>query len=638
MCGIAGIYNSGTSVELRRHRTERMAAAMLYRGPDAGGTHTIDRTTFVHRRLAIIDLNSAANQPFVSADNSCMITFNGEIYNYRELRKLPLLADYDFRTDSDTEVVLALYLAGGAKALDLLDGMFAFAIYDRTTQKLLLMRDFLGKKPLYYYQTAAGEVIFASTLTALKADPAWQGELDLSAIKDFLAFSSIPGNGSVYCRVQQLPPATRAEFTSGAAPALHRYWQLDYAHKSHITFEDASYILREKLTAAAAKRLIADVPCGIFLSGGVDSAVTAMLAAQNSSAELPLFTIGFSESNYDERPAAAVTAEFIRQRTSCGLHHYTAQVDCSSFETLRDLANIYGEPFADFSMLPTYYLSKFAAEHVKCVLSGDGADEVFGGYERYIAMRYCRKLEQIVPSGVLRALSFAAGTLLPDVGKRSKISRLSRFLKLAAVPGNERYIELMTKGSEILRRSLYGSKLEGDFSESAGKYMLDVLKSVTTMEVDERYAECDVNTYLTDDILVKVDRAAMANSLEVRSPFLDHDVLEFAAALPFEYKQEKRCRKKILKAAMQDLLAGEISTGRKRGFAVPLAQWFRNGWKTQLETHLLEGCAVKQDYLKRTAVEKLITEHCRYRRDHSELLGNLLMLELFLENEKPTSR
>ncbi len=634
MCGIAGIYNSTSDSAERYLRASAMAQAIIYRGPDAGGVYELDRTIFAHRRLAIIDLDSAADQPLVSSDDRYMITFNGEIYNYRELRNSTLLAGYGFRTHSDTEVILALYITGGADALDKLDGMFAFAIFDRQTGKLILMRDRLGKKPLYYYRKSSGEVVFASTLAALKNDPLWQGKLNSEALRDFLAYSYIPGNVSAYDGVFQVPPASRMTFASDGSSTIQTYWQLDYGSKKALAFDEAAAILRGKLTDAVTKRLIADVPCGVFLSGGVDSAVTAFLAAQQySNGELPLFTIGFAEEKYDERSTASRTAEFIRKKTGARIQHFTAQADCSSFDMLPELAEIYGEPFADFSMLPTYFLSRFAGEQVKCVLSGDGADEIFGGYERYMAMRYCRKLAQTFPTWLLQLFSTAANTIFPDINKRSRLSRLSRFLRLAAAPESRRYAALMLHGSAELHRQLWGEKLQTPEIHNTERFISDALQAATTCDSNESFAECDLHTYLVNDILVKVDRASMAHGLEVRSPFLDKDVVEFAAALPFEYKQQGSLRKRVLKEAMCNALTAEVISGRKRGFAVPLAQWFRNEWRSPLEMHLLEGQAVKDNYLNRSTLEKLLSEHRKTRRDYSELLGNLLMLELFLKSQ-----
>ena len=631
MCGIAGIYNSRTP-DSAAEIASAMAHAIASRGPDASGVKTMDNTVFAHRRLAIIDLDHAADQPFCSSSGNTMISFNGEIYNYLSLRKYLQSKGVQFRTNSDTEVILSLYEFGGCEALRELDGMFAFAIYDKRQQTLLLMRDRLGKKPLYYHITPDNEVIFASTLSALKAHPKHPRQLSNEAIKDFLALSYIPDNNTVYQDVYQLPPATFMVVTPDGKTARSCYWQLDYSSKTAMSFAEVSEILQEKLRNAVRKRLIADVPCGIFLSGGIDSAITAMLAAQEADKPLDAFTIGFSEEAYDERHLAAASVEWINQKSSNRVTHNTRLVDCQSFDTLKKLSTVYGEPFGDFSQLPTYYLSQFTAGKVKVALSGDGADEIFGGYERYRAMRCAAQLDRIMPAWVLRSMSSTANAIFPDLNKRSKLSRLSRFLRLAATEKDSRYAMLMLQGNAQLWQQLYGERL-GRVSSDPARFLNKALQSATTREVNERGAECDVHTYLVNDILVKVDRASMANGLEVRSPFLDTGVIEFAATLPFEFKQQGSCRKRILKAACNEMLSPVIKNQRKRGFAVPLGQWLRNEWRDLAQTHLLEGSLVKDAWINRNAMTELLQAHNSCRRDHSELIGNLLMLELFLEDQ-----
>jgi len=630
MCGIAGIYNSSTP-EADLQTASEMASAIARRGPDAAGIKQYDRTIFAHRRLAIIDLDHAADQPMCDAQDQCMITFNGEIYNYPELRKQLQDKGYIFRTQSDTEVILALYQTAGADALKQLDGMFALAIYDRRTQELLLMRDRLGKKPLYYFTAGNNTLIFASNLNALKKHPLWQNDIRPEAIHDFLAYTCIPGNESVYENVFKLPPATIMQCKNDGSKNFTQYWHLDYSNKLSLSFEQASEILQQKLSAAVRKRLLADVPCGIFLSGGLDSAIVSALAAQHAGSRLDAFTIGFNESSYDERNLAKATVNWINRTTVHGLEHHTKTVDCQDFQALEFIAGEFGEPFADFSLLPTYFLSKFAASKLKLVLSGDGSDEIFGGYERYIAMRYCARLEKILPVPLRRLLATTANNLFPDYGKRSKLSRLSRFLRLAAAPANQRYALLMTQATDEFRRKLYGEKLQQAALHNTGDFIAQALKNVTSPEPSEQWAECDVHTYLESDILVKADRASMAESLEVRSPFLDKEVVEFAAALPFNFKQQGCCRKRILKHTFAQTIAPEIfADNRKRGFAVPLGQWFRNEWHQPLQEHLLEGKLVSDNWFNRAALESMLQEHDLCRRDHSELLGALLMLNIFL--------
>ena len=630
MCGIAGIYNSADpGAELAAACA--MAQELASRGPDMQGVKQLANTVFSHRRLAIIDLDHSADQPLYDESGNYMISFNGEIYNYRELRDGLRKQNFHFATSGDTEVILNLYKSGGVEALAQLDGMFAFAIYDRTSNELIMMRDPLGKKPLYYF-VKQNSIVFASTAAALKKHPAWQGTISTAAVADFLAYNSVPGSRSIYENVCQLPPGCVARCTAAGAIKIRKYWQVDYSGKLNISFNDASDILYNKIAAAVKKRLIADVPCGLFLSGGVDSAATAMLAARYADKTLDAFTIGFDEKKYDERELAAVSVNWINQRTDYGINHHCRVVDCRSFDKLKSLVAVCGEPFADFSLLPTAFLSEFAAGKVKFVLSGDGADEIFGGYERYAAMRYCRKLDNCLPMPLRRALAMAAAAVLPDHGKKSRLSRLVRFLRLAAVPEKRRYAVMMLQGTEAERRKLYGDRLQDELCYDCSTVLNRILSEVTTCDANEKYAECDLHGYLADDILVKVDRASMAHSLEVRSPFLDKEVIEFAARLPFEFKQKGNDRKIVQKAALAGLIAPAVAAGRKRGFTVPLGEWFRNEWYSLLCEHLLEGNLVKDNWMDRKALNELILRHKEYRRDSSELLGALLMLELFLEN------
>lgn len=629
MCGIAGIYNSQTPGN-DRYTANLMANRLYRRGPDNGGEQTLGNTVFAHRRLSIIDLDKRSNQPLLNSSGDCMITFNGEIYNFRELRQELASQGAIFKTSGDTEVILELYEREGTDGLSKLDGMFAFAIYDRRNNTLLLMRDRLGKKPLYYFVAPDGAVVFASTLQALKVHPAWNNELDKTAIRDFLALSYIPVNRCAYQNVYQLPPATQIIFDASGKAECHRYWQISYQEKLDISLEDAADILNKKLNQAVKKRLIADVPCGIFLSGGVDSAAIAALAAAQSCDILHAYTIGFNESKYDERQFASLTVDFLNRQNSNRLAHHTKIVDCHSFELLQELAESCGEPFADFSLLPTALLSKFAAENHKLVLSGDGADEIFGGYERYYAMRCCALLDNVLPAPLRRLLASTANKIFPDYGKRSRLSRLCRFLRLSATPEHLRYIELMSKTTARLEQKLFGESLQTPDKISAEDLAKAMLKT-TTADPTERYAECDLHTYLPGDILVKADRASMHFSLEVRSPFLDKDVVEFAARLPFGFKQKGCDRKRVLKRAVKDLLLPEIANGRKRGFAVPIGEWFRSSWQKEVQKHLLEGRLVHENWINKNVLEDVLRSHNTFRTDHSELIGNLLMLELFLE-------
>lgn len=631
MCGIAGIWRGGAP-ERDRVAAERMADALAHRGPDASGVLAAGDTVFAHRRLAILDLSRAADQPMLNASGDCMIVFNGEIYNFPELRRGLEARGVRFRTEGDTEVILELFVRDGEAGLEKLDGMFALALFRKSTGEFLLMRDRLGKKPLYYFR--AGEtVIFASELAALKRHPLWRGVLREQAIHDFLAFEYVPEPETVYHGVWKVPAATVIRFAPGSEPRARRYWQADLSERRDISFADAAEELRRLMRRAAARRLIADVPCGVFLSGGVDSAVVTALAAEaaaQSGRELTAFTIGFEVDRYDERAFARRTAEAVRRR-GLPLVHREEVVDFRSFPVLEKLAVHCGEPFADFSMLPEYFLSRFAAKEVKVALSGDGADELFSGYERYWVMRFLDRCDRIPRS----LKSWGAGVLglFPDGGKRSRVGRAKRLLTVAAEPSETRYFALMSQASEAVRRGLYGERLrEAGLSPSSRVFT----RLEETLRAPDRIGKCqelDMATYLVGDILVKVDRASMANSLEVRSPFLDTAVVEFAASLPTSFKQAGRSRKHILKAAFDDLVDPVVRGGRKRGFAVPLGRWLRSEWYDLARERLLEGVLVREQWMRRDGLSALLSAHRGGRRDETELLGALLMLELFLENE-----
>lgn len=631
MCGIAGIFQSsdpgGDAVS-----AAAMAQAIAYRGPDAQGVMRREDTWFSHRRLAIIDLSEAANQPMTDAADGLMIVFNGEIYNFRELRMELESRGARFRTRGDTEVILELFARDGIDGLARLDGMFALAIYVRRSRELYLMRDRLGKKPLFYFRTG-DTVVFASELAALKRHPAWRGELRPEAIHDFLAYEYVPDPDTVYDDVWKLPPGSWARFRTGVEPEIRRYWQPDFRDKLKINFEDAQVELRALLSRAVSRRLIADVPCGIFLSGGMDSGIVAALAARAATEELAAFTIGFDIRRYDERVAARSTVDWIAANNAHGLTHYEQVVDFRSFPVLEQLAAHYGEPFADFSMLPEYFLSRFAATQVKVALSGDGADEIFAGYERYLAMRCFEYLDwtpDFLKQWGVRLLQY-----FPDGGKRSRIGRSKRLLKVAAAPLERRYFELMAQATEIERRGLYGERMTAAGLSDSARILQRLARSAGSLSKIERCQEVDLGSYLCGDILVKIDRAAMANSLEVRSPFLDTAVVEFAARLPLSFKQSGRSRKHIVKAAFAGLVPPGVLEGRKRGFAVPLGSWFRREWRDLLRERLLEGRLVRDGWMKRDALAVRIEEHASGRNDRTELLGALLMLELFLEQEAP---
>ena len=625
MCSIAGIINFN-SIAQARDIAATMNGVMTHRGPDDAGIWSDRRAVLAHRRLSIIDL-SGGTQPLGNEDGSIQIVFNGEIYNYRQLRDRLKRRGHRFKTASDTEVIVHLYEEYGSELARHLQGMFAFAIWDSATGRVLLVRDRTGQKPLCYFQNGA-ELVFASELQGLRCHPQAPAELDPDAVTDFLSLQYIPSPFSVFKGIRKLPPGSMMIFDADNNTAeIRRWWQPDYRNKLNISFEDASVKVRELVTAAVKKRLMSEVPFGVFLSGGLDSAIVASLMTQlRAPATTSAFTIGFDDPAYDERSGANLMAEHINQLSGGKLQHYVKNVKVDDFELIPKLIRHFGEPFADASMLPTYLLCGFAREQATMVLSGDGADEVFAGYERYLVMKYAGYLNPV------RALFPLFSLLLPDSGERTRSGRARRFCRVIGTAPEKRYPVLLDRCPQHLKNALVGERLR----DAAQNNFISrfCASELSAAEPAELAMETDLHSYLPGDILPKVDITSMAASLEVRSPFLDHEVIEFAAALPLKFKQCGTSRKHILKAAFADLLPDEIRNGSKRGFGVPLAALARGAWKKQWEETIRNSTLFSDCWLNAPVFERLWNEHQTSRRDHSYILWNILILAIFLEQNR----
>ena len=631
MCGIAGIVN---------HRGDpaageiiaAMNAALTHRGPDASGIYLDEQVALGHRRLSIIDLENG-NQPFKNEDGSVIAVFNGEIYNFRRLRDELTARGHTFRSATDTEVIVHLYEELGGECVRLLEGMFAFAVYNAKTRRLLLARDRLGQKPLLYFMTN-GTLVFASEFPALKCHPEMPTELDVNAVSDYLSFQYVPGPGTIYRNVHKLAPGHQLEFRlNEGTTSIRSYWRLDHSLKLTESFDEAARTLRGLVEKSVERRLMADVPVGTFLSGGIDSTIiTAVAAAKRLPEKTNAYTIGFNDRRYDERSFAARAAEAINRRTGGGLIHRERVVEPGDFSLLEKLCAHCGEPYADASILPTARLSEFAASEIKVALSGDGADEVFCGYERYLAYRWASRFS-LLPGFLQRPLLKAVGAFCPDGGERSFSGRLRRFLRIMGTAPDQRYFTLLNRCGTPLKESLFGEKLRAAANRNSAE-LFDTLRwELTSANRIERLSELDLHTYLPGDILAKVDIASMAFSLEVRSPFLDREVVEFAARLPLSYKLRGAKRKRILCEAFKDVLPREISSRAKKGFGVPVAAYLRGEWRGAAEQALFDGRLCNGEYFRRDTVEKLWKEHLSGRRDRSYLLWSLLIFSLFLERK-----
>ncbi len=624
MCGIAGIVNfDGAPVAEEILRT--MTEAMAHRGPDGSGARTFGAVGLGHRRLSIIDVEGGA-QPMSNEDGSVWIVFNGEIYNHLELRGELEAKGHLFKTHCDTESIIHLYEELGSQCVKRLNGMFAFALLDLSKRKLLLARDRLGKKPLCYFVDGSS-LVFASELRALSLHPAAPREIDPQALHDYLTLQYVPSPSTIYQGVKKLPPAHLLELNLATGRhRVERYWHCDYSRKGRIGFADAARELRGLVEDAVRRRLMSDVPLGAFLSGGLDSSIIVGVMAKLADMPVRTFTIGFDDPAYDERPYAAAAAK------AFGVEHHEKVVSPADPKLLRRIARHCGEPFADSSILPTYLLCRFARESVAVALGGDGADELFGGYYRYQALHYGR-LADFLPLGLRQGLHHALKGVLPSgKGERTRAGKLLRAAKTAASPKESRYLGIISRFDEAAKRAVYGEALADFQPVDTAAYMRALFDDATTDHADETAMEADLTSYLPGDILFKTDIASMANSLELRAPFLDYRIAEFAASLPAHFKHSTLSRKRVLVEAFKDILPPSTLRRRKLGFGVPVGRWLREGWRELARTTLLDGVAVKRGLLDRGTLEKLLDAHQSGREDHSYPLWALLMLELWIES------
>ena len=624
MCSIAGAVKPRSMPEAVA-AAEILNWAQFHRGPDGGGVWHDGLAVLAHRRLAIIDLAGGA-QPMANEDGTIHLVFNGEIYNHAALRNDLQTAGHVFRSACDTEVLLHLYEQKGDRFVDGLDGMFAFALWDAPQRKLLLGRDRAGQKPLHYF-LRDGMLVFASELWALRQHPDFPAELDPEAVADFLSLQYVPSPRTVYAGVRKLAPASILRFFPDSGKLeTERYWHPEFQPKRAIPFADAKAELRRLVTAAVRKRLMSDVPFGVFLSGGIDSAVIAGVMTKLRAPERTrAFTIGVADPRYDERDLARRTAAWINERTGGALDHCEKVVPDGSFEDFQTLFSAFGEPYADASLLPTAMLSRFARASVTMALSGDAADELFAGYDRYVAMRIARRAD-FLPGALRSAFFRRLRSMIPDPGERTAAGRFRRLCGMLAEPADRRYFAMLDRCPAELRRELFGERLR-DMPDAARIFDLPL----TAKEAAERCMELDFHLYLENDTLPKMDRASMSASLEVRDPFLDRAVVEFASALPMSYKLHGHTRKRILREAFADELDPVVAAGRKRGFGMPVGAWLRGAWRDPARETLFAGRLFADGWIAHPAAERLWREHQSGTRDHTYILFELLVLSLFFE-------
>jgi asparagine synthase (glutamine-hydrolysing) len=611
MCGIAGIVR-WDGAPVHEHEIRDMCGAIVHRGPDEEGVYLGQGVGIGMRRLSIIDL-AGGHQPISNEDRSIWIVFNGEIYNYRELRRDLVRRGHVFRTDSDTETIVHLYEDLGAACVEPLRGMFAFAIWDERRRELLLARDRLGIKPLYYAERG-GELLFASELKPILQLPNVPRAIDWGAANHLFTFLSTPSSQSIVEGISKLEPAHVAIASPGRKLNIQKYWDVTFAPNERATEGELVEELRARLNEAVVLHQVSDVPVGAFLSGGIDSSAVVGMMAKPAAGRLKTFSIGFAEAEFDELPHAREVA------TAFGTDHYDLVIRPDVVKIVEDLTWFLDEPFGDTSAIPTFMVSKLASEHVKVVLSGDGGDELFGGYDKYVVESRERALDRI-PSP-LRKIGGAIGTAM-RAGMRGR-----RFLQHLALDGPRRYLDASTMfRRDDLRRLFNPDAFTRLAQHDPLRESLDALKHAGGDWLSAIQYR-DLHTYLPLDILTKVDRMTMAHSLEARPPLLDHKLVEFAATIPSRFRLRDGTTKYIFKQAMRGLLPDSIIDRQKHGFAVPIARWFRGELAGFTRDLLLSGTCRQRGFFDIGYVEQLLRLNDR-GRDLDLQLWTMLSFELW---------
>jgi asparagine synthase (glutamine-hydrolysing) len=632
MCGITGAVWTDPRAAIAPEVLARMTNVLAHRGPDDMGSYrsefalrppfgAVPGVALGHRRLSIIDL-AGGHQPLSNEDGTIEIVFNGEIYNHRELRQRLEGSGHLFATHSDTEAIVHLYEDCGLDFLRHLNGMFALAIWDSKNRRLVLARDRLGKKPLYY-RREPHRLLFASELKSLLEVPDIEREIDPQAIDEYLTYQYVPHPRTIFRGFSKLPPAHYAVFSEDGF-STHRYWDPDFEREVVRPMADYAAELRELLTSAVRLRLESDVPLGAFLSGGVDSTLVVGLMQRLVDRGVKTFSIGFGVKEFDETAAAREAAARL------GTDHHEFRVEPQSLEVLETLAWHYDEPFGDSSALPTYIVSKLTRQHVTVALTGDGGDELFAGYLRYRAVGLAAWFDHL--PRFVRAL---AGNKLwqrlgARGGQRSLLRRAGRLAESLNYPPSRRYLEFVSVFNEARRADLYSDEFLALLPDVDPFQFLDAALARSHKRDPVTSASlADLVTYLPCDLMTKVDIASMANSLECRAPFLDYRVVELAAQMPIGYKLHRGRGKRILREAFPDLLPASLTRRPKMGFGVPLRDWFRGDLRGFVRSVLLDPRSLERGYFRPVAVERVLDEHERGAFDHGHRLWGLLCLELW---------
>ena len=630
MCGIAGIFHTQGLKPVDPARVERMCHAIAHRGPDGAGVWTAPGVGLGHRRLSIIDL-AGSPQPMHSADGQAVVVFNGEIYNYRALRHELEKGGARFATDGDTEVILAAWQAWGPNCLSRLEGMFAFALYDQRRRELFLARDRFGVKPLYYTQLSDGSVAFGSELKALLAHPSMRRSVDHHAIEDYMAWGYIPDHRSILRGVHKLPAAHYLVLKHDSPPgAPTRWWDVNFTRRASGSVRDQSAELLHLMRAGITSRMVADVPLGAFLSGGVDSSSVVALMHEASAAKVRTASIGFDAEDVDETSYAQAIAN--RFATD----HVERRVSSDDIVDLDRLAAIFDEPFADASALPTLRVCELAREHVTVALSGDGADEAMAGYRRQVFHHRESQLRQVLPAKLRRSVLEPLGQAWPKADWAPRFLRAKSTLLALASDGAEGYARGLSILDPQARKVLYGETMlreRGDYR--AEQPFVEFMRNAPARDGLDAAQYADLTFWLPGDILTKVDRTSMSVGLEAREPLLHHPLVEFAATLPARQRVRGVQGKWLMKRTMERYLPKDILYRPKQGFVTPVSTWLRGPLAPMAKALANSELLVGSGWFDRDALIRLAERHIAGRADNGRALWQLVMLERSLRHLAP---
>ena len=622
MCGIAGLYHPVTPKPVERQRVAAMTDALAHRGPDGADVWIAHGIGLGHRRLSIIDV-AGSPQPMAIEDDRLVIVFNGEIYNFRELRAELIARGAVFRTSGDTEVLLHGWRHWGEALLDRLTGMFAFAIWDADRQALFLARDRFGVKPLHYAELSDGSFAFASEIKGLLAHPLLRREPDIRAVEDYLAYGYVPDDACLVAGIRKLPAGHCLHLRRGhPVPPPREWWDIDFTSRAKGTEAALGAELLDRLRAAVRSRMVADVPLGAFLSGGVDSSAVVALMAEASDQPVETCTIGFDQAAYDETGHAGLIAGRFATR------HRTRIVEAEDFSLIDRLVAAFDEPFADASALATWHVCKLARETVTVALSGDGADEALAGYRRYRFQLAEERARAVLPASLRRALIGPAARLYPKADWAPRPFRLKSTLMALSTDGGEGYARAVGVTAPEVRQRLFSpAALRGMGGHRAEDRYVETMRTAPARDALDRAQYADIKHWLPGDILTKVDRTSMDVSLEAREPLLDHQLVEFCATLPVGLRLHRGEGKWLLKRAMEPILPREILYRPKMGFVTPVSAWFRGPLATEAERLAASARLAETGWFDMAAMRRLAEDHRSGRGEHGRTLWQLAMLE-----------